>query len=126
MITFDWGNIAVNAVLIAIVAHFIKKWMTDTEKTVKSTASALSAVTAQHSKEIAAVTEKNREEVKETARFLSENTKETSKMMIHSIDMLTAQVREANGRTTKNEVAIAEQKGRFEERARIEDHKDHE
>ncbi len=122
MITFDWGNIAVNAGMIGIVAYFIKKWMTETESTVKATASALSVITAQHSKEIAAVTEKNREEVKETAKQLSLNTKETAQIMIHSIDQLTDQVREANGRTAKNEIAIAVQAAKCAERARAECH----
>lgn len=118
MDTVAWGNVAINAGLIGVVTFFVKRWMSNTEATVKTTASNLSLITEQHSKEIAMVTEKNREEVKETAKLLSENTKETTQTIIRSLDAVFLQLREANGRTGKNEIAIAEQKIRCEERIR--------
>ena len=118
MESFAWGNIVANAALLAVVAFFVKHWMNETEKTVKATASAISVLTMQHSKEIAAVTEKSREEVKLTARELSVDTKEMVHSIIARLEALTDQVRIANGRTSQNELLIKVQEARCQERSR--------
>ena len=118
MESFAWGNVAANAALLMVVAFFVRHWMNETEKTVKATASTLSILTTQHSKEIAEVTSKNREEVRITAKELVSDMKENSAIIASKLEDLTEQVRVANGRTSQNELLIKVQEARCQERSR--------
>jgi gas vesicle protein len=112
---------------LTITGYFLRKWINSTEETVKATALALAGVTERHGRDLANYTAHNREELAQTTRQTAEDIKndlqrhrdedeKCQDRIIGSIDKLTEQVKVANGRTTKNEIRIAEVAKAVEER----------
>jgi hypothetical protein len=112
--------IIVNGALFRVAGYFVKKWMTKTEKTVETTASALSAVTLQQAKDLADVSTESRKElatataaialdIKTDLREHRADDKSRSDEIKASIDKLSEHVAESNGRTGTLETKIAVQ-----------------
>jgi hypothetical protein len=114
--------VVINGGLFRIAGFFVKKWMTKTEKTVETTASALSAVTLQQAKDLADVSTESRKDLAAATAAIAldiktdlrehraDDVKRSDEIKL-SIDKLADHVAESNGRTgtleTKVEVQIA-------------------
>jgi pyruvate/2-oxoacid:ferredoxin oxidoreductase beta subunit len=111
---FVLGNMAWNAALVAVVAYFVRGWIKSTEKKTDDNAQEVKTV----AKELARVTADSAADIKSDLKeHRTENINSTDEIK-RSIDKVFEQVREANGRTTKNELSIALQVQKCEDRTR--------
>lgn len=111
MDNFVIGNMAWNAILIATAGFFVKKWITDVESKGKLTAFNLEEHTKDVSDKLAAFTKETTETLKDSIKENREDFKERSDTIIDRLEKLSDHVATANGRTTKNEIAISDLAG---------------
>ena len=109
--TFVIGNFVGNAGLIAAAGFIIKKWIGDQESKVQKTANDLEEHTKDTSAKLAAFTKETTETLKESIKENREDFKERADTIIDRLEKLSDHVATANGRTTKNEIAISDLAG---------------
>ena len=96
----NFGYMAINAGLAAAVLFFGRKWMSGVERTAKENREEMIKQNQETCDDLKEIIERNREEYKEKADGI-----------IESLNKLSDHVATANGRTTKNELAIAHLEG---------------
>jgi ABC-type lipoprotein release transport system permease subunit len=96
----DIWYLAINASLATAVMYFGRKWMNGVEKTAEKNRMELAKHTQQTNEDLKAMIRENRDEYKDKADSI-----------IESLNKLSDHVAIANGRTSKNEVAITRLEG---------------